>query len=121
MVTEDAPGMIGERIAADYLRLKGYTIIDRNYRYGHLEIDLIAARRGSLAFVEVKTRRSASTGEAIEAVRRWKVANMRKAARGFLARRCSPVPFDEMRFDLIAIDIDSALDTMLLRHIKGIA
>jgi putative endonuclease len=112
--------MIGERIAADFLRLQGYTIIDRNYRYGHLEIDLIAARRGNLAFIEVKTRRSRRTGEAVEAVRRQKVANMRKAARGFLTRRCYPVPFDEMRFDLIAIDIDSALDTLVLRHIKGI-
>jgi len=39
-----------------YLRLHGYTVKERNWRSGHMEIDIIAANFKTLAFVEVKTR-----------------------------------------------------------------
>jgi putative endonuclease len=112
-------GAIGERIAADYLRLRGYRIVGRNYRAGHLEIDLIAVRTACLAFIEVKTRRSAACGGAVEALRPRKLSNMRKAARRFLAGK--ELCYDEIRFDLVAIDIDPGRDEMTLQHFKGIA
>ncbi len=49
-------GIFGERIAARYLRRHGYTIKDRNWRTGHLELDIVAASWRHIAFVEVKTR-----------------------------------------------------------------
>ncbi|MBQ4274312.1 MAG: YraN family protein, partial [Clostridia bacterium] len=49
-------GNFGERIAVRYLRLHGYTVKERNWRSGHMEIDIIAANFKTLAFVEVKTR-----------------------------------------------------------------
>ena len=49
-------GAWGERYAAHYLRLRGYTVKERNYRAGHHEIDIVASRFGIIAFVEVKTR-----------------------------------------------------------------
>ena len=49
-------GDFGERIAVRYLRLRGYTVKERNWRSGHAEIDIIAANPSSIAFVEVKTR-----------------------------------------------------------------
>ena len=49
-------GDFGERIAVRYLRLRGYTVKERNWRSGHAEIDIIAANLSSIAFVEVKTR-----------------------------------------------------------------
>ncbi len=49
-------GELGEKIAVRYLRLRGYVIKDRNWRTGHMELDIIAARGNTLAFVEVKTR-----------------------------------------------------------------
>jgi len=49
-------GEFGERYAARYLRLRGYTVLERNYRAGHHEIDIIAANLTTIAFVEVKTR-----------------------------------------------------------------
>ena len=49
-------GDYGERIAARYLLLRGYAIKERNWRTGHMEVDLIAANLADIAFVEVKTR-----------------------------------------------------------------
>lgn len=49
-------GNYGEKLAARYLRLHGYTVKERNWRTGHMEIDIIAATLRTMAFVEVKTR-----------------------------------------------------------------
>ena len=49
-------GKCGENVAARYLRRHGYTILERNVHLSHEEIDLIAANKQYIAFVEVKTR-----------------------------------------------------------------
>lgn len=49
-------GTLGERRAALYLLLHGYRILHRNYRTGHLELDIVAVRGKYILFVEVKTR-----------------------------------------------------------------
>ena len=56
MKTTKEIGDYGERLAVTYLRLRGYHIKERNYRSGHYEIDVIAERFRTVAFVEVKTR-----------------------------------------------------------------
>lgn len=55
-------GEEGERVAADHLVQKGFTILERNYRYKRSEIDLIVRRDNWLVFVEVKTRTSDAYG-----------------------------------------------------------
>ena len=57
-------GMIGERLAARYLRRNGYRILSRNLHIGRNELDLVAKNKHHLAFVEVKTRSFASLSEA---------------------------------------------------------
>lgn len=52
-------GKLGEEIAVKYLTVKGYTILERNYRYLKAEIDIIALKDGILAIVEVKSRSGA--------------------------------------------------------------
>lgn len=111
-------GAAGERIAAEYLGLGGYDIIDRNWRSGPLEIDIVAARDGCFAFVEVKTRRSVAFGRALESVNERKRRNMRRAARRWLASG-NAASWREVRCDLVAIDIDE--DGLSLRHLRGIA
>lgn len=54
--TTTSIGRYGEDIAVDYLVNNGYTILERNYRYNHREIDIIARIEKSLVFVEVKAR-----------------------------------------------------------------
>ena len=55
-------GPLGERRAAWFYRLRGYTIVARNVRFRRGEIDLIVRRGRTLAFVEVKTRQSLTAG-----------------------------------------------------------
>ncbi len=55
-------GKEGEELAANFLAGKGFEIVERNYRYKRLEIDLIIKKNGWLVFVEVKLRTSDAYG-----------------------------------------------------------
>jgi putative endonuclease len=113
-------GALGENIAALYLQLGGCTIIERNYRFEHVEIDLIVRDGPCVAFVEVKTRRSAAFGDALDAVSREKLRNVRRAARKYLLAAPPEARAGEYRFDLVALDCDWRQGAMTLRHIRGI-
>ena len=87
--TTKQTGNFGERIAVRYLRLHGYTVKERNWRSGHMEIDIIAANFTTVAFVEVKTR--TYTKETLDtapppgnAVKSEKQRLTRKAAKDYL-------------------------------------
>ncbi len=56
MATHNQLGQLGEQLACEYLIEKGYTIRERNWTLGKLEIDIIAEKDNILTFVEVKTR-----------------------------------------------------------------
>ena len=56
MKISNPTAVIGEDIAVNYLKKKGYKIIERNFRKGYGEIDIIALKKNVLVFVEVKTR-----------------------------------------------------------------
>ncbi len=49
-------GILGEQEAANILKKKGYRVIEKNWRMGHLEVDLIAENKKEIIFVEVKAR-----------------------------------------------------------------
>lgn len=57
MAKHNKLGLAGENAAIAYLKEKGYTIRDRNWRKNHLELDIIASINNELVIVEVKTRR----------------------------------------------------------------
>ena len=94
-------GTQGEELAVQYLRQKGYRILDRNYysRYG--EIDVICERDRDIIFVEVKTRRSDRFGSAEESVTPAKQQRLRKTALYYLQQRDQPLR--ELRFDVITV------------------
>lgn len=114
-------GRLGERIAADYLQLVGCSILERNVRFGHMEVDLIARDGACVVFVEVKMRRSGAYGGAREAISRAKLKNLRLAARWYLSRVPFAAQAEEYRFDLVALDCNPVRNMMVVRHIKGIA
>jgi putative endonuclease len=94
-------GRWGEQLAADHLQRAGWTIVARNFRSGHQEIDLIARRRRVLAFVEVKTRRSERYDHPFFAISERKRRAVEDAAKAWIARFGEPDM--EYRFDAIAI------------------
>ncbi len=84
MAEHNKTGNEGEQLAADHLVSLGFTILHRNWRYGHLEVDLIACRGGKLHFIEVKTRRSNFYGYPEDSVTRKKMKFLMKSADQYL-------------------------------------
>ena len=60
-------GELGERIAERWLRRQGWRVVQRRFRFGHRDIDLVVERDGTIAFVEVKARRGSQFGDPVEA------------------------------------------------------
>lgn len=77
-------GKLGENLATTFLIQKGYSIITRNYRHGHGEIDIIAQIHSNIVFVEVKTRTSLEYGTPEEAITKTKQKQIRKVAESFV-------------------------------------
>ncbi|MCI5513656.1 MAG: YraN family protein [Clostridia bacterium] len=85
--TTVAIGRFGEDTACDYLISKGYKIVERNYRFRHFEIDIIAENDDYVSFVEVKTRkyfRNSSFGTPVTAVTQRKQSNVITAAQMYI-------------------------------------
>jgi putative endonuclease len=61
-------GVIGEKLARGFLKKKGYKILDTNYRCREGEIDIIARKKDSLVFIEVRTKASSGFGSPEESV-----------------------------------------------------
>lgn len=93
-------GRWGETKAANYLRLRGYGIVERNYRCRMGEIDLIARKRGFIVFVEVKLRKDAAFAQAREFVTVAKRRRVMTAAELWLAEHPTQL---QPRFDVIEI------------------
>lgn len=94
-------GKLGEDIAVKFLVDKGYKILERNYRYGHGEIDIIAMDGDVLVFVEVKMRFSDKFGAPEDSVTIAKRRQLKKIAGAFLETH--DVSFSECRFDFIGV------------------
>ncbi|MGH9420719.1 MAG: YraN family protein, partial [Thermoanaerobaculia bacterium] len=107
--TRQQLGERGERIAGQWLEARGWTILERRFRSGHRDIDLVIGRVEAqgrvVAFVEVKTRASADFGGALSAVGWQKQREMARAARAWLSsgRRTG----DVYRFDVVGVLYDS--------------
>jgi len=93
-------GRLGEKMAADYLQEKGYTIRQKNYRYLKAEIDILAEKEGVLAVVEVKTRSSDNLQEIAETVNQKKIGLLTSAADHYVNEKELDL---EVRFDIITL------------------
>lgn len=98
-----AIGLLGEDLAVDFLRRRGYKILARNFRTRFAEIDLIARHRGTLVFVEVKSRRSPAYGHPKEAITPAKQRRISMAALAYLKQeRALDRP---ARFDVVTVQL----------------
>ncbi|MHB1016352.1 MAG: YraN family protein [Coriobacteriia bacterium] len=106
-------GRRGEDAAAAYLERQGLQIVDRNWRNGRGEIDIIAIEGDELVICEVKTRASTSAGQPEEAV---SVAKQRRLLRlGEAYAAASGLADVSFRFDVVSIVVLTE-DRALLRH-----
>ncbi len=100
-----ALGRSGEEAAVCYLKKKKYQILERGFRFHRGEIDIIALDRGTLVFVEVKTRASDEFGQPEEAVTPAKQAQLRRLAEAYLAiKNLSGMA---CRFDILSLVAES--------------
>jgi putative endonuclease len=92
-------GQMGERRAAWFYRLRGYTIVDRNVRLPAGEIDLVVRRGGTVVIAEVKARQSLFAGEGHEAVGRAKRERLIRLGDQYAARH----PNVRLRYDILSL------------------
>ena len=93
-------GRQGEQLATDYLKNNGYTVLSRNWRAGHLEVDVIAENSEFVVFCEVKARSSTVMGNPEEFVTAQKQKNLIRAAARYMQMTGKK---KEVRFDIISI------------------
>ncbi len=97
-------GAKGERRAVLYLRMHGYRILERNYLFGHKEIDIIARKGDVIAFIEVKSRSGKQGIPGAMSVTESKKRNIVTAAKAYAAQK--GIEKKVLRFDIIEADLD---------------
>jgi len=110
-------GRHAETIASSFLKLNGYSVIARNYRYRRNELDIVAQRDDCLVLVEVKYRSGPGRGLPREAVGRQKMRGIIRAARGYLAEH--GLRSTRVRFDVIEVRLEAGGSGLAVRHIVG--
>lgn len=107
-------GRAGEAVAKQYLTERGYTILETNWRYRKLEVDIIASHMGLIVFVEVKARSNNNYGEPEEFVGTKKQRFLVEAAHQYLVEKELD---QEARFDIISVTGHNNNTTV--KHFQG--
>lgn len=118
MRAKDAVGQYGERVAARWLVEAGMTVLDRNWRCRHGEIDVLARDGDDLVVCEVKTRRSTSAGTAVEAVTPEKLTRLQELAQEWLKAHPAVTPAG-IRFDVVAVS-PAERGPARVEHLRGV-
>jgi len=122
-----ALGRLGEELAAGHLAGLGYSVLERNVRTRHGEIDLIVFDGSVLAFAEVKTRR-VSAGAPPNRADQQPLAGLRKRQRARLRRLAVAWLSDEkrvrpsartIRFDAIGVTVDPRGRLLRIDYVEG--
>jgi len=102
MATHNTTGKLGEQMAAGYFTQAGYSIIEKNWRHSHWEVDIIASKNNVLHFIEVKTRRTKKFGLPEENVNKKKIQYLINASAEYLDLHPE---WKRVQFDILAISI----------------
>ncbi len=95
-------GNKGEEMAAGYLQQRGFTIVERNWRFRHCEVDIIASKNNRLHFFEIKTRTSDKYGKPEESMTYAKMNCLKNAAEEYQYQNPQ---WKYIQFDVLAISI----------------
>lgn len=109
-------GSIGENLAKDYLIRNGYEILDTNVRFSrYCELDIVAKKKNTIVFVEVKTRKNTDFGSPAEAVTLTKYNNIKKGVYFYLQDK--NIKYDRFQIDVISIVLKPELK---IEHLENI-
>ena len=97
-------GILGEKVARDFLRKRGYHIIETNYRCPEGEIDIVAKHEDFLVFVEVRAKTSKEFGSPEESITAVKRERMRATAAHYQQNH-DDLPAS-LRIDVVAVELD---------------
>ena len=111
-------GQFGETLAKNFLIKHGYKIINANVKLSYQELDLVAEKDGWIIFVEVKTRLSQFYGPAENAMALTKLERFRRGMEMYIFK--NNLDIDEIRADLITVDIDHLKQTAKIKHYQDV-
>ena len=114
MASHNELGKWGEDVAATYLERQGYTIIERDWKSGHRDLDIIALDGDTVVFVEVKTRSNCMFTDPEIAVDYQKIRHLQQAANHYIKYRHIN---HDIRFDIITV-VGTMNDSPAIDHIK---
>lgn len=114
MINKRSIGTYGEDLACDYLKNKGYIILDRNFHSRRGELDIIAKCKNILVFVEVKSRYYESFGSGLESITYAKIGNIINTSRFYINSR--NLYFFNVRYDVILINLDLEKNKKSIYH-----
>ena len=97
-------GILGEKLARDFLKKRGYRILESNYRCPEGEMDIVARHKDSLVFVEVRTKRSLEFGSPEESITPTKMEKLRAVA-AYYRQTHDNLPA-LWRIDVVAVQMD---------------
>ncbi|MBA7708615.1 hypothetical protein ES703_117517 [subsurface metagenome] len=97
-------GILGEKLAQDFLKKRGYRIVETNYRCAEGEIDIVARHKDYLVFVEVRTKKSLQFGTPEESITPAKMEKLRTVAVLYQQTHSNLPP--QWRIDVVAVELD---------------
>ena len=110
-------GQMGEAIAREYLKKKGYKILAQNFKTKYAEIDLIARQKNEMVFVEVRTKRGELFGTPEESLDKRKLKKLWWNAKFYASRIRWPGPY---RIDAVCIVLKLDNTVERLEHYENI-
>ncbi|MDR0595564.1 MAG: YraN family protein [Puniceicoccales bacterium] len=111
-------GERGEVLACNFIKRRGYSIVTRNWRFGHGEIDIIAKDGGVIVFVEVRLRSKGAFVCGYESISRNKKAVLRRACLAYLKKYAKREP--SYRFDVVDIEHDYETHSDIIHHYENV-
>jgi putative endonuclease len=97
-------GILGEKLARDFLKKRGYRILETNYSCPEGEIDIVAKHKDSLVFIEVRTKKSLEFGSPEESITRTKKERLKAVAARYQQTHNKLPPL--RRIDVVAVRLD---------------
>lgn len=117
--TKQKTGQKGEDIAVEYLKNKGYKILERNFKNKWGEIDIVAKKKKVIVFVEVKTLKQAVSFLPEDAVNKEKKKQLLKMVQIYLSHQKIPLDTPH-RIDVVAVELLNNDQLKDIRHWENV-